>query len=50
MLSPMVDSQNFSAATSLAMLAPMRTLTSISIFSRMMSEMSLSPPGPASIP
>lgn len=46
----MVVSQNFSSATSLAMLAPIRTLTSISSFSRMMSEMSFSPSGPSSIP
>lgn len=49
-LSPMVVSQNFSSATSLAMLAPIRTLTSIASFSRMMSEMSFSPSGPSSIP
>lgn len=48
--SPMVLSQNFSAATSLAMLAPIRTLTSMPIFSRMMSEMSFNPSGPSSMP
>jgi len=46
----MVVSQNFSAATSLAMLAPMRTLTSMPIFSLMTSEISVRPWGPASIP
>lgn len=48
--SPMVVSQNFSAATSLAMLAPISTLMSIPIFSRMMSEISFSPSGPSSMP
>lgn len=47
---PMVVSQNFSSATSLAMLAPMRTLISIPSFSWMMSEISLSPSGPSSTP
>lgn len=46
----MVVSQNFSSATSLAMLAPIRTLTSICSFSRMMSEISVSPSGPSSMP
>lgn len=46
----MVVSQNFSAATSLAMLAPISTLMSIPIFSLIMSEMSFSPSGPSSMP
>jgi hypothetical protein len=46
----MVVSQNFSAATSLAMLAPMSTLMSMPIFSRRMSEISFSPSGPSSMP
>lgn len=47
---PIVVSQNFSAATSLAMFAPISTLMSIPIFSRIMSEISFSPSGPSSIP
>jgi len=47
---PMVVSQNFPSATSLAMLAPMRTLMSIPSFSWIMSEISLSPSGPSSTP
>lgn len=46
----MVVSQNFSSATSLAILAPMSTFISIPSFSWMMSEMSLSPSGPSSTP
>lgn len=43
----MVVSQNLSSATSLAMLAPIRTLTSTCSFSRMMSDMSWIPSGPS---
>lgn len=46
----MVVSQNFSSATSLAMLAPISTLMVIPSFSWITSEMSLSPSGPSSTP
>lgn len=46
----MVVSQNFSSATSLAMLAPISTLMQIPSFSWITSEMSLSPSGPSSTP
>lgn len=47
---PMVVSQNFSSATSLAMLAPISTLTSISSLDLMMSEIRVRPSGPSSMP
>lgn len=46
----MVVSQNFSSATSLAMLAPISTLMVMPSFSWITSEMSLSPSGPSSTP
>lgn len=46
----MVVSQNFSSATSLAMLAPISTLIVMPSFSWITSEMSLSPSGPSSTP
>ncbi len=46
----MVVSQNFSSATSLAMLAPISTFMVIPSFSWITSEMSLSPSGPSSTP
>lgn len=49
-ISPIVVSQNFSSATSLAMLAPISTLIVMPSFSWMTSEMSLSPSGPSSMP
>lgn len=49
-LSPMVVSQNFSSATSLAMLAPISTLMGMPRCSPITSEMSFSPLGPSSTP
>jgi hypothetical protein len=49
-LSPMVVSQNFSSATSLAMLAPISTLMGMPRRSPITSEMSFSPLGPSSTP
>lgn len=46
----MVVSQNFSSATSLAMLAPINTFTGMPSRSPITSEMSFSPLGPSSIP
>lgn len=48
--SPMVVSQNFSSATSLAMLAPINTFIGMPSRSPITSEMSFSPLGPSSIP
>lgn len=47
---PIVVSQNFSSATSLAMLAPIRTVMVMPSFSLMTSEISLRPFGPTSTP
>ena len=49
-VSPMVVSQNFSSATSLAMLAPISTLMGMPRRSPITSEMSFSPLGPSSTP
>lgn len=48
--SPIVVSQNFSSATSLAMLAPISTLIVMPRFSWITSEMSFSPSAPSSTP
>ena len=47
---PMVVSQNFSSATSLAMFAPIRTVIVMPSFPLITSEISLSPSGPSSTP